>query len=90
MAEVINFSNLPKWRRRLNACSFKEKVIVLTKAAHEWLWERYVGIIPEQRDYFSTLIVEQADEILNKDLEDIDLDQLQQEYYDKYCTEGDC
>lgn len=66
MAEVINFSNLPKWRRRLNACSFKEKVTVLTKAVHEWLWERYVGIVPEQRDYFSTLIVEQAEAIIYK------------------------
>ena len=64
---VINCSTLPKWRRRLGYLSFRDQTAVLFMATCEWLFERWIGIIPEHRYEWKELVVDQADRMLYAD-----------------------
>lgn len=61
---VINCNTLPKWRRRLRRFFFRDQTAILFMASCEWLFERWIGIIPEHRDEWKECVVVLADRML--------------------------
>jgi hypothetical protein len=61
---VINCSTLPKWRRRLGRFCFRDQTAILFMASCEWLFQRWIGIIPEHRLDWKECVVSKAEMLL--------------------------
>lgn len=60
---IINWTTLPKLRGTLRTLSFRDRTAVLFMATCEWLFERWVGVFPEDRDGWKTHVIMQAERI---------------------------